>query len=218
MEGDNTPYGYSSVAREHGEAMRAVSSDLTFCSSGPYPSKDWAEHSARVLRDIASLVSLHYYAPERKFTLRDKIEDDYKVCISSVEDAREAVRTIRSQLGKNIRISFDEWNVWYAWYRPSCVADGMEKGTYIRVSGSTRPAELEQIKEMFYESEGRSYDCVIRKDMRITDKEIDKLCQMMKDVASANCKNDIQRSQLKTISKNVLLSWGVLLEEDGNIY
>ena len=32
---------------------------------------------------------------------------------------------MRRQLGSSTQISFDEWNTWYAWYRPSCVTDGM---------------------------------------------------------------------------------------------
>lgn len=97
-------------------------------------------------------------------------------------------------------------------------SQGMESGTYIRVSGTTRPAEREQIKEMFYESDGRSYDCVIRKDIQITEEDIDNLCQMMKNVAIRNCQSDVQRAMVKDVTKNVLLSWGVLAEEDGKIY
>lgn len=97
-------------------------------------------------------------------------------------------------------------------------SQGMENGTYIRVSGSTRPAEREQIKEMFYESEGRSYDCVIRKDIAITEEDIDNLCQMMKAVALSNCKNEFQRTTVKTVTKNTLLSWGIIAEEGGKIY
>lgn len=97
-------------------------------------------------------------------------------------------------------------------------SQGMENGTYIRVSGTTRPAEREQIKEMFYESEGRSYDCVIRKDIQVTEEEIKQLCLDMKEIALRNCKNEIQRAAIKEVSKNVLLSWGVLAEEGGNIY
>ena len=97
-------------------------------------------------------------------------------------------------------------------------SQGMENGTYIRVSGSTRPAEREQIKEMFYESEGRSYDCVIRKDIAITEEDIDNLCQMMKAVALSNCKNEFQRTTVKTVTKHTLLSWGIIAEEGGKIY
>jgi hypothetical protein len=42
-----------------------------------------------------------------------------------VERARGKLQQIHEQVGENIKISFDEWNVWYAWYRPSCVIDGI---------------------------------------------------------------------------------------------
>lgn len=125
MEGENTPYGYSKIAREHADAMKAVCKELTFCSSGPYPNKDWADHSAKALKDVVSLTSLHFYAPQREFTLREKIEEDYRICVASVENARERIHRMRCQLGDSTQISFDEWNTWYAWYRPSCVADGI---------------------------------------------------------------------------------------------
>jgi len=95
---------------------------------------------------------------------------------------------------------------------------GMEGGTYIRVAGTSRLADKEQIKEMFYESEGRSYDCVIRKDLTITEEDIEKLCQMLREKALANCKNDSQRSEVKMVTKNTLLSWGVIAEENGKLY
>lgn len=94
----------------------------------------------------------------------------------------------------------------------------MEAGTYIRVSGTTRPAEKEQIKELFYESENRSYDCVPRKDLEITDDDVQSLCHAMKEVALANCKNDVIRATIKDVTPNVLLSWGVLAKEDGKLY
>lgn len=97
-------------------------------------------------------------------------------------------------------------------------SQGMENGTYIRVAGSTRPAESEQIQEMYYESAGRSYDCLIRKDITITEEEINEVCQMMKKVALSNCKNEYQCSSVKTVTKNTLLSWGILAEENGKIY
>lgn len=95
---------------------------------------------------------------------------------------------------------------------------GMDAGTYIRVSGTTRPAEKDQIKELYYESEGRSYDCVAREDLTVSEEDIAALCLSMKEVALANCKNDVQRSQVKNVTKNVLLSWGLLAEKDSKIY
>lgn len=96
---------------------------------------------------------------------------------------------------------------------------GIKDGTYIRVSGTSRPAGRDLTAEMYYEDEGRSYDKVIRKDLTITDEEIDELCRQMKEVAMANGKSKTQKETVKDVTKNVLLSWGLLAEaEDGSIH
>lgn len=96
---------------------------------------------------------------------------------------------------------------------------GIKDGVYIRVSGSSRLAGRDLTAEMYYEDEGRSFDKVIRKDLTVTDEEIDELCRQMKEVAIANCQSKTQKATIKDISKNVLLSWGLLAEaEDGTIH
>ena len=57
---------------------------------------------------------------------------------------------------------------------------GIKDGTYIRVSGTSRPAGRDLTAEMYYEDEGRSYDKVIRRDLTVTDEEIAELCRQMK--------------------------------------
>ena len=98
-------------------------------------------------------------------------------------------------------------------------SNGLTDGVYIRVSGTSRKADQTIVREMYYESEGRSYDEVVRTDLNISDEEIKKLCADMKKVAIANCKNDVQRQSVKTVTKNVLLNWGILAEtKNGNIH
>lgn len=97
--------------------------------------------------------------------------------------------------------------------------DGITDGVYMRVSGTSRKADRAMTQEMYYESEGRSYDTVIRKDCSVSDEEIAKLCAEMKEVALANCKNDVQRQSVKNVTKNVLLNWGVLADDEtGSIH
>ena len=38
---------------------------------------------------------------------------------------RDLIHQSRQWLEPAMRISMDEWNVWYAWYRPSSVTDGI---------------------------------------------------------------------------------------------
>lgn len=125
MEGNNTPYGYCSLAAANAKKMLEISDQLSLCSSGPYPNADWAEHAARPLRGLAQLVSLHYYAPSPTYEDPSKLEEEYDHCLDSVETARRNIHALRAQLSDSLKISFDEWNTWYAWYRPSSIVDGL---------------------------------------------------------------------------------------------
>ncbi len=95
-------------------------------------------------------------------------------------------------------------------------SEGLDNGVYIRVSGTTRRADREMSKELYYECDARSFDSVIRRDLSVSDEEIEKLCKEMKEVAIANSKSNMQRSQIKNITKNVLLSWGILKKDENN--
>ena len=98
-------------------------------------------------------------------------------------------------------------------------ADGLENGVYIRVSGTTRPADRAMSRELYYECDGRSYDSVICTDLNVSDEEIQNLCRQMKKVALANSKSELQRELVKDVTKNVLISWGILKTgENGKIY
>lgn len=93
-------------------------------------------------------------------------------------------------------------------------ADGLENGVYIRVSGTTRPADRDMSRELYYECDARSFDSVIRRDVEVTDEDIKNLCEQMKEVAIANSKSNLQRSSVKDVTKNVLLSWGILKKDE----
>lgn len=61
--------------------------------------------------------------------------------------------------------------------------DGLENGVYIRGSGTTRPADRDMSRELYYECDVRSFDSVIRRDIKVTDEDIKNLCAQMKEVA-----------------------------------
>ena len=125
MEGDNTPGGYRRIAQENAEKMLAVSPHLSLCSSGPYPNREWAELSAKAMADTVPLVSLHHYSHPPFCRDGSSVEEEYRTTVSCVERMRRFIRELRSTIDPRTRISFDEWNVWYAWYRPTGVTDGI---------------------------------------------------------------------------------------------
>ena len=129
MEGDNTPEGYAEIAEKNARAMLRVSPELCLCASGPYPNAEWAEKCAKSIRSLAPLASVHLEGGEPCFREPENYEQEYyEKCVDSVECYREYIRTSRAQFGEGLGISFDEWNLWYAWYRPSCTAEGIFAG------------------------------------------------------------------------------------------
>lgn len=130
MEGPKTPEGYASMAGTHAKVMLQVSPDLKIFSSGPYPNDQWAEKSAAALSDCARYVSLHQYnwSCQHKYLNPEELKVTYQQFISGIEFFRDTAHRMRECLdktGKDLLISFDEWNQWYAWYRPSNVAEGI---------------------------------------------------------------------------------------------
>ena len=125
MEGDNTPTGYCRIATDNGAKMLETDPGLRLCSSGPYPNADWAEKAAKPLGTISPLVSLHFYGHQPMYYGASFVESEYYACVEAVEEMRQLARTQRGLLSDDLKISFDEWNVWYAWYRPSSVTDGI---------------------------------------------------------------------------------------------
>ena len=125
MEGDNTPSGYCQIALENGKKMLEASPNLSLCSSGPYPNKEWVELSAKPLGGISQMISQHYYGYAPHYTSLATVEEEYNRCLASVSRMRDLLHQSRQWLEPSTRISMDEWNVWYAWYRPSSVTDGI---------------------------------------------------------------------------------------------
>lgn len=92
---------------------------------------------------------------------------------------------------------------------------GITEGTYVRVSGTTRPVEGYMLKELILEGQNRYYDSEPCNGMSATDAEIEKLCRSMKEIALKNTLQDSEKVKIKDITKNTLISWGILAEENG---
>ena len=66
-------------------------------------------------------IGFHSFLPE-------KTAGTYRSIVSAVSGAEDLEKWMRRSLdatGEKLHISFDEWNFWYAWYRPSCAGEGI---------------------------------------------------------------------------------------------
>lgn len=133
MEGMNTPFDYSTVVRKCAEAMKKTGSKITFVSSGCYPSEDWFKYSAIPLSDTAAAFSFHNYGRYMggneggadNFSDFETLKMRYNGMLGHIETVEYMMREMQPYISDKIKICFDEWNAWEAWYRESGVADAM---------------------------------------------------------------------------------------------
>ena len=97
-------------------------------------------------------------------------------------------------------------------------SEGMTEGTYMRVSGTTRPVEGYMLKELFLEGQNRYFDSEQCGELQITDEDIQNFCKTMKETAIKNTWQNSEKAKIKDITKNTLLSWGILTEVQGEIF
>lgn len=127
MEGANSPADYARIVGSHAKEMLRVCPELTLCSSGSYPNPDWVNRAATPLAGMAPLVSLHHYASFPAYVDPARRKEEYETFLQKVEsEYLSRIVTLREQLGDgHLKISFDEWNAWYAWYRGGSVTEGI---------------------------------------------------------------------------------------------
>lgn len=97
-------------------------------------------------------------------------------------------------------------------------SEGMIEGTYMRVSGTTRPVEGYMLKELILEGQNRYFDSEPCRELQITDEDIQNFCKTMKETAIKNTWQNSEKAKIKDITKNTLLSWGILTEVQGEIF
>ena len=97
-------------------------------------------------------------------------------------------------------------------------SEGMTEGIYMRVSRTTRSVEGYMLKELILEGQNRYFDSEPCRELQITDEDIQNLCKIMKETAIKNTWQDSEKAKIKDITKNTLLSWGILTEVQGEIF
>lgn len=102
--------------------------------------------------------------------------------------------------------------------RPYYIAtEGLQHGVYVRVAGTTRPADEAMVRELLFEGNNRFFDKTVCLGLQASEADIEKLCQQMKQVALRNCRSDEEKALVKDVTAKQLLSWGVLVEHEGKI-
>lgn len=98
-------------------------------------------------------------------------------------------------------------------------AKGKESGTYIRVSGTTRPADPFVLKELEFEGANRCFDQnYAAPEASVTEEEIDYLCSKMYRYAVGHCRFKEAAERIHCLTRQNLLSWGFLVKRGNDYY
>jgi alpha-L-arabinofuranosidase len=161
MLGPNDPQGYRRVVTECATRMRAVDPSLVFTVCGIWWDEAWHNEVLEKIGDCFDIVSFHDYTRLMKDYTGPAVKDEFRRVTSEAPAAVfEQVGKVRGLIdnhapgGKHIGISFDEWNVWYAWYRSPGIIEGLFTATMLnhfvreaRKLGITLGAFFEPINE-----------------------------------------------------------------------
>ena len=92
---------------------------------------------------------------------------------------------------------------------------GLVDGTYVRVAGTSRHAEGYMLKELILEGQNRYFDNEPCEYLEINEDDIKDLCDKMKKIAIENTWNDEEKAAIRDVTKNILITWGILKEDNG---
>lgn len=73
------------------------------------------------------------------------------------------------------------------------------------------------LKELILEGQNRYYDCEICEGLTVTPEDIERLCAEMKATAIRNTLTEGEKLNVRDVTQNALISWGVLAEKDGAV-
>ena len=129
MEGPKGPEGYARMVLPHAEAMMKEDPSLVLIQSGRYPwdTKKWVDGAAKRLAGVSRTVSYHTYEQPGiyDFSTPARTEGLYARVSRCADTAIDRLRRFRKVLPGEFSISYDEWNIWYSWYKEEGIVEGL---------------------------------------------------------------------------------------------
>lgn len=140
MEGPNTPNAYSEKALLCAKKMKEADDTIILFASGAYsPEHDsdlWVRESLPRLSPTIDYISYHYYLPRlfesgMDFVTESGLKECWKTILDAPQQCAEDLKRLREKMDsgtaemKNVKIAFDEWNLYFTWYHDPCVLEGL---------------------------------------------------------------------------------------------
>ncbi len=104
-------------------------------------------------------------------------------------------------------------------FRPYYLASkGKEISAYIRINGTSRPADVRKLQELELEGQNISYDTLQEIGCEYDEEKALNLCKKMKQVAIDSCDTEEERLAVKNMTVEKLHDFGILCRVGRNSY
>ena len=98
------------------------------------------------------------------------------------------------------------------------VKKGKEISTFIRINGTSRPADMRKLKELELEGQNISYDTLQEIGCEYDEKKALDLCRKMKQIAMDSCETEEEKLAIKDMTLEKLHDFGILCKVGRNPY
>lgn len=138
MEGPNTPATYAEKANACAQAMRKTDPSVELIMSGLWCEDGWFTEGLARLADKVGHLSHHHYTRQPRTYAGDLATQEFLRVAKAPGQVLQGLQKIRGKTdvhseGRRVGIAFDEWNVWYAWYRHPGVAEGIHNASMLNM-------------------------------------------------------------------------------------
>lgn len=104
-------------------------------------------------------------------------------------------------------------------FRPYYIASrGKESSSYIRINGTSRPADARKLQELELEGQNISYDSLQQIGEEYDEKKALDLCHKMTQIAISSCKTEEERNAIKEMTLEKLHDFGILCRVGKDFY
>lgn len=94
---------------------------------------------------------------------------------------------------------------------------GKESGTFIRVSGTSRPADEAIIKDLELQGTNHSFDEMVCVEQKYDAKQADNLCTAIKQYMVDATKSQSEKEKVKDVTIQNLINWGIVKNLEGTL-
>ncbi|MCM1468262.1 MAG: putative DNA binding domain-containing protein [Alistipes sp.] len=146
------------------------------------------------------------------FKLSDSISNMISDACTPQIEPDIAIKTVEDKTILEIDVAPGKFRPYYLTKR------GKEISAYIRINGTSRPADARKLKELELEGQSISYDSMRDIGREFDEDKANELCKKMKSIAVDSCETEEEKNAIKDMTIEKLEDFGVLCRIGRKLY